>query len=136
MTEDLKGPIYNVGTGSQADQSTATTKALASYARRKCSDPQDIRIAIELQKDAVMLILNSRPDIKVEVENLLIGKEIGAYVNRIQRYHQNKAKIYSVALGQCTEAMKNRLGGEETYEDIDGESDVIGILLLIKSIAY
>ena len=32
--------------------------------------------------------------------------------------------------------MKNRLEGEETYEDIDGESDVIRLLLLIKSIAY
>ena len=30
LTEDLKGHIYDVGTGSQADQFTATTKALAS----------------------------------------------------------------------------------------------------------
>ena len=41
-----------------------------------------------------------------------------------------------MALGQCTEATKNRIEGEETYENIDGESDVIHILLLIKSIAY
>ena len=39
-------------------------------------------------------------------------------------------------LGQCTEAMNNRLEGEETYKDIDGESDVIRLLLLIKSISY
>ena len=32
--------------------------------------------------------------------------------------------------------MKNRLKGEKTYEDIDGESDVIRLLLLIKSITY
>ena len=42
LTEYLKGHIYDVGTGSKADQFTATTKALASYAGRKCSDPQDI----------------------------------------------------------------------------------------------
>ena len=46
LTEDLKGHIYNVGTGSQADQFTTTTKALVSYSGWKCSDPQDIRIAI------------------------------------------------------------------------------------------
>ena len=46
LPEDLKGHIYDVGTESQAYQFTATTKALASYAGRKCSDPQDIRIAI------------------------------------------------------------------------------------------
>ena len=39
-------------------------------------------------------------------------------------------------LGQCTEAMNNLLGVEETYEDIDGESEVIRLLLLINSIAY
>ena len=44
--------------------------------------------------------------------------------------------IYSVALGQCTEATKNHLKEEETYEDINGESDVIRIVLLINSISY
>ena len=31
FTEDFKGHICDVGTGPQADQLTATTKALASY---------------------------------------------------------------------------------------------------------
>ena len=136
MTEDLKGNIYDVGTGSQAEQFTATNKALASYAGLKCSDPQYIRIAIERQKDGVIPIPTSRPDIDAEVANLLLGKEIDAYVNRSQKYCQNTAKIYSMALGQCTEAMKNRLKGEETYKEMDGEYDVIRLLLLIKSIAY
>ena len=63
MTEDIKGHIYNVGTRSQADQFTATTKALANYAWRKCSDPQDIRITIDRQKDVVIPIPTSRSDI-------------------------------------------------------------------------
>ena len=41
-----------------------------------------------------------------------------------------------MALGQCTKVMKNRLEGEDTYEDIDGDSDVIRLLLMIKIIAY
>ena len=41
-----------------------------------------------------------------------------------------------MALGQYTEATKNCLEGEETYKDIDRESDVIRLLLLIKSITY
>ena len=63
LKEDLKGQIYNVGTVSQADQFTATTKALASYSGRKCSDPQDIWIAIERQKDVAIPIPTSRTDI-------------------------------------------------------------------------
>ena len=90
MNEDLKGHIYDVGTGSQADHLTATTKALASNAGRECSDPQDIRIAIERQKDVVIPIPTSRPDIDMEVAKLLLGKEMDAYVKRSQQYHQNK----------------------------------------------
>ena len=72
LTEELKGHIYDVGTVSQADQFTATTKALASYAGRKCSDPQDIRIAIERQKDDVIPIPTSISYIESEVAKLLL----------------------------------------------------------------
>ena len=74
----------------------------------------------------------------MEVAKLLLGKDIDEYIKRSQQYCQNKEKIYSVALGQCTEAMNNCLKGEETYEDIGGESDIIRLLLLIKikSITY
>ena len=57
-------------------------------------------------------------------------------VERSQQYRQNKANMYCVALGQCMEAMKNRLEGKETDEDINVDSGVIRLLILIKSIAY
>ena len=81
-----------MGIGSQADQFTATTKALAGYARRKCVDPQDIQISIERQMDVLIPIPTSRTDIDGEVAKLLLGKEIDAYVKRIQQYRQNKEK--------------------------------------------
>ena len=84
LTEDLKGHIYDVGTIPQADQFNATTKALESYSRRKCSYPQDIRITIERQKDVAIPIPTSRTDIYMEVAKLLLGKEIDAYVKCIQ----------------------------------------------------
>ena len=87
-------------TGSQADQFTATNKALASYAGRKCVNTQDIRITIERQKDASIPIPTTRTDIDEEVSKLLLGKEINAYIKRSQQYRQKKAKLYSVDLGQ------------------------------------
>ena len=68
--------------GYQADQFTATTKVLASYADWKCSDPQDIRIVIECQKDVVIPIPTSRPDIEAEVVKLLLREYIDAYVKQ------------------------------------------------------
>ena len=63
LTEDIKGHIYDVGTGSQEDKFTAATNALASYAGRKCVNPHNIRIAIERQKDVSIPILTTRTDI-------------------------------------------------------------------------
>ena len=68
LIEDLKGRIYNVRTGSQENQCTATTKSLASYAGRKCANPQDIWLAIELQKGVSTPIPTTRTDIDEEVE--------------------------------------------------------------------
>ena len=39
-------------------------------------------------------------------------------------------------MGQFTEDTNNRLKGEDTYKDINGESNAIRLLLLINSIAY
>ena len=102
LTWDLKGHIYDVGTGSQSGQFTATTKALASYSGWNCSNHQDIRIAIDIQKDVSILTPTSRTYIYGEVAKLLLGKDTDAYAKRSQQYRQNKAKIYCVALGKCT----------------------------------
>ena len=56
LNEDHKCHIYDVGTGSQADQFNATTKALVSYGGQKCSNPQYIQITIDCHKYVVIPI--------------------------------------------------------------------------------
>ena len=73
-----------MGTVSQADQFTANNKALASYAGQKGTNPQDIRIAIDCQKGMSIPIPTTSTDIDKEVANLLIVKDIDAYVKRSQ----------------------------------------------------
>ena len=68
-------------------------------------------IVIEHQKDVKIPIPTTRTDINENVAKLLPGKEIYAYVNKIQQHQQDKAKIYSVALVQCTKEMMNCLKG-------------------------
>ena len=119
LTEYLEGHIHDMVTVSQANQFTSTTKALVSYAGRKCTNPQDIRITIKHQKEVIIPIPVTRMDIDKDVAKILLRKDIDASVNQTQDYRQNKANMYSMDLGQCTEAMKNTLEGEETYESID-----------------
>ena len=78
LTEDLKGHIYDMGTISQAYQFVATTKALLSYADRKCTNPPKNRIYIEHQKDVTFPIPFTRADINDDMAKFLLGKEIDA----------------------------------------------------------
>ena len=45
--DDLKGHIYDVGYGQQADAFVKTTEEIAGYADRTCKKSRDIRPTIE-----------------------------------------------------------------------------------------
>ena len=84
----------------------------------------------------MLRIPDNQEDVDDDVSNLLIGKYMDTYVNRRQLFRQNKAILYSVVLRQWTQAMKNRLEGEGSFEHIDKYSDVIKLLNIINSISY
>ena len=121
LTEELKRSIYDTGISSQADQFVLTTKDIASCAGRTCTDPQDIRVALENLDDTLISVPVKRPTVKAmteEIAVLLISKDVDLLVKQEQYHHENKAKMYSVVLGQCTEAMKNCLEEDSTYDDM------------------
>ena len=64
-TEGLDGHVYDVGTTTQAEQFTETTKKLASYAGRTCKEPQDIHRTIEELKDITVPFPSPRTEILV-----------------------------------------------------------------------
>ena len=136
-TEALHGHIYDVGTSNQADLFTETTKKIASYAGRTCKEPQDIRRSIEDIDDVDIPMPTERTSITNDrLREKLFEKDIETWAKRESIYRQNKASLYSIVLGQCTEAMKAKLESDSGYETISGDSDVIELLKLIRSIAF
>ena len=109
--EDLKGQIYDVGTSSQANYFVTMTKDIDIYAGWKCTDPQEIRIAIDKLDEVMSRIPKKQEGFKNDICTLLLWNDLDAYVKRKQIYQQNKATIYPVVLSQCMEATKNRLEG-------------------------
>ena len=70
------------------------------------------------------------------VANILLSKDLDIYIKRESIYRQNKAAIFPVALGQCTEAMKARLDSEDAYSNISETGGVVRLLKLIMGIAF
>ena len=45
-------------------------------------------------------------------------------------------KVFVVILGQCSHSMKNRLVNEKEYDALEDADDVVGLLKLLKSMAF
>ena len=51
-------------------------------------------------------------------------------------YKEKKGKIYSVIIGKCTDAMIAKLKGDSNFDLIEHNSDMFGLLGMIKKVAF
>ena len=70
------------------------------------------------------------------LQNKLYERDIKIWSNHESLYCQNKSSIFSIALGQYSEAMKAKLESSTNYETINDDSDLIGLLKLIRDVSY
>ena len=66
----------------------------------------------------------------------LYKKDIKIWSKRESLYRQNKSSMFSIVLGQCSEAMKVKLESETDYKKISSKSDVIKLLKMIRNVAF
>ena len=58
------------------------------------------------------------------------------YYDRKNKREENMKKTFVLVLGQCTQAMVDRLESQDEFEAINTDSDVIELLKLIQSCIY
>ena len=51
-------------------------------------------------------------------------------------YQENKGKIYSVIIGKCTDAIVSKLRGDPNFDMIERNSYMLGLLGMIKKVAF
>ena len=61
---------------------------------------------------------------------------IEKYRKQKATYQENKGKIYSVIIGKCTDAMIAKLKGDYNFDLIEHNSDMLGLLGIIKKVAF
>ena len=134
-TESLLGAIYDVGVSNQSELFTTTTKKIAGFAGRTCKESKDISLAIEELEDPTFTP-PKKVNIDPAIDDLLLKNEVDIFIKRKFTYRQNQATMFSVVLGQCTEALKAKLEADNKFESISQSRDVIKLLLLIREIAF
>ena len=128
--EDLKGSIYDVTAGK--DTFLKTTRKIAEYVGHEYSDPGEYRLAmINLNLPALV-----EPQLPADVVNVM-AVEIWkmarrTYNKKIEVRDRNEQRIYALTLGQCSQALRNRMEAQQDWTDIDEASNVIGLLTIVQ----
>eukprot|EP00957_Ditylum_brightwellii_P048016 3646081-Ditylum_brightwellii.AAC.2 len=144
---DLKGHIYNTAYALQADLYMHTTNKIAHYAGRTCHKADDIKKAIE-KLEEIEFLAPTLKEVKVKnghtetnkmantIAAIFLNKEIDQYIKHREAYQENKTKMFTVIISQCTDLIISKLESYPSWTNIEDESNVLELLTTIKRIAY
>ena len=114
------------------------TEEIAGYVGRTYKQSTDIRAAIKKLQD-VNITLETKVTIAEvpdkDYKKIIRKSQIDEYRKRKETYQENKGKIYSVIIGQCTDAMIAKLKGDSNFDLIEHNSDMLGLIGTIKKVA-
>jgi Zinc knuckle len=133
-TKELGELVYKTNTKDQADMYLRTTEAIADY------------VGVEYGRDMRMLVKRSNEVIFKEPEDPATGKpgismekykaELSLYHKENKLYKENKSKVFVIILGQCTLVVKSKLENDEDFEQLELNDDVVGLLKMLKQMAF
>ena len=135
--EELKGYIYDCTGAQQADMFIKTSQQIAEYAGKSFKDyPGDMLTVVKKLVKPVFTLPTDPSATASESERELWKIEINAYHKRQVALAENIRRLFSLVIGQCTEVMRAKLKGLDTFEDIDTRADGLDLLMAIKGIVY
>jgi hypothetical protein len=76
------------------------------------------------------------PDQALKTDSAIWSNEVSTYVKRRAGMEEGLKKVFPLILGQCTDSMRSKLEGFDTYATISGSFDTIELLKLIKTTVY
>ena len=131
---ELKGAVYELSGSQNADQYSKTTKAIGEYAGRTFGHDM---------KKLVLQLVESQPvepeypkEGSGEKERAIWSKRYDLYLKREERYKDQKGKLFTIVVGQCTKLVRNRVEGLEDYGKAEASQDVIAVLRMIKDVVF
>ena len=130
----LKGFIYDVTGEQNPDQYIKTTKEIINYVGRTymkytAEFTQAVR---DLELDAPTALENPDPADALAFEVWKL--DIKEHCVKEQEYANFRAGLYNVVLGQCTDALQDKL---KSHTDFPAAyQDSIALLLIIKTLTY
>lgn len=133
--EQLKGHVYTYDANARPNQYDKTTEKIRDWAKKELAFSMDIWRSIKnLQEPDCKTWKPKFPeDPKDDEAKSEYTEELKEYMIRKRTYVNNKAKVFTVVLGQCSESMKAKLEGQEDWESIYDAHNLVELLKGVKA---
>ena len=131
---ELKDHVYGrASVGKQSAEYDKVTEEIGEYAGRVFGHDMKNLVLHSTEAAPVQPVY---PGENAGGEDKAVWKEeYSVFTKKRDRYTEEKAKIFAIIMGQCTDALKNRVQSDATYAAMEQQSNVIGLLQFIKAIA-
>ena len=137
--EELGELVYKFNTNDQADKYIRTTEAIANYVGREYG--RNMRNLVKHGQEAKFTKpkLGRVPEGQTEhlpgtIEEFKV--DLNAYHKDVKEYAEQKAKVFVIILGQCSQAAKSRLESDSGYKTLELNYDVTGLLKKLHEMAF
>jgi hypothetical protein len=139
--DDLEGYIYSIVTSKGGVQFTRTTKEIARYAGAKNSVMGSyIRTAILTMTEQVPSRLTApaapatATAVVDPVDQAIFNEEVRQFVKDKAAITAAMKALYSVAWGQCSEALRSKLKSNPDYTTFSADADSVALLKAILQV--
>jgi hypothetical protein len=127
--DDLKGAVYDVT--SAKESFLTTTRKIAEYVSRQYDDAGEFRTGmIDLVLPTLTMPADPATLDFVQVELWKI--QLRTHTSKVVARRRNEHRIFALTLGQCSQAVRNRIEAHQDWATIDANTDVIQLLRVIQ----
>ena len=133
---DMHGNVFQCHNETdRRDQYERTVEELSRYASTFLNNSRDIKIMLSTQREVTFTEPQDPPFSSSLTQRKIWEKEVDLFMQRKEDYHDNKHVIFSVVLGQCSNAMKTQLKMNEEFSTWEDTFDVVSLLTEIQAIS-
>jgi hypothetical protein len=129
--EELKGIVYDISSH-EMDSFRQTTIDIAEYIGRKFDNAGEFRLGMP-ELELPPLVEPALPTDTTNIVDMELWKlAIREHVKKNERRQTNSDRAYALVLGQCSQALRNRLEADTEWDHVNTSSNLIGLLKLIQ----
>ena len=127
---EIKNSIYDVVSGK--DTFAKTTREIAEYVGREFDDAGEFRTGmVEMRLPPLTEPPPPAADTPINFELWKMARR--TFEKHTEARRRNSSRVYALVIGQCSQALRNRMEADERWGRINDASDVMELLQLIQN---